>query len=118
MEALIASTILASGVVTVCWAVIAGQQNSVEAKNLISASLAGEELLGEITTTNYAVLEVEAGIREVGFFQAFVTVTTSLEDLPGTGVRVRGKLVTVQVWTGDWSRALTQISHFVPEPLL
>ena len=118
MEALIASTILASGVVAVAWAVTAGQQHSVEAKNLIAATLVGEEQLGKIVTVDYAVLDGQAEILSAGAFQIFVTVTTSLEDLSGTGVKVRGKLVTVQVWTGDWSRALTQISHFVPEPLL
>ncbi len=126
-----AAGILLMVVVAVTSAVVAGQQNSFEARQRIAASLAAEELMGRLLTKEYSELAGWNGYSEaVGAMtnvqgnpmpEAFasigrnVEVLTSLKLLEDLDVRVLGATIRIQAFD-DQARVLADISRFVPEP--
>lgn len=56
MESLMASAMLFAGVLAVITAIMGGQQSAFEAQRRMEAALIVEELMGEISTTDYGNL--------------------------------------------------------------
>ncbi len=112
-----ASAFLAGAVVTVIFAITAGQQHAYQAKEHIVASLAAEEVLGDIIKKPYNQIVSSGGFRSVNGVPLLV-LTTDIPNqyLPGINVRVAGTEVTVQVMTPDWNRTVLETTHFVPAP--
>lgn len=106
-----ASTILASAVIAVTWAITAGQQQAFEARQRIVSSLLAESAIGQLDTTDYSDL---AGSYD-GVSGIWIQVDELQEDLPGIDVRVKGKRVNVQVLSSD-GLPLAEASRFIPEP--
>ena len=113
LESLLATGILLLIVVAVTNAITAGQQHALVAQQRIGGSLAAEELMGRLLTVAYADLPTWHGFSEpvgamtdmdaVPYPDALagvgrsVSVTTLLDTLPETGIRVRGREVRVLV---------------------
>ena len=75
MESLIASAILFAGVLAVISAIMAGQRKAFEAERQVMATLAAEQLMGSIATSEYDSLSaLWGGIKPAGEFQAMVTI--------------------------------------------
>ena len=119
MESMMASAILAGAVVTVIFAITAGQQHAYQAKEQIAASLAAEEVLGDIIKKPHNQIESSGGFIVVNGFPVLITTTPAPDSdkvLADINVRVLGIDVTLQVLTPDWSRTVTEVTHFVPGP--
>jgi hypothetical protein len=131
MEAMMASAILLVVVMSVTSAITAGQQHAYEAKQRIAAALAADELMCRLSTVAYADLPTWHGHSEAigamvdgdsnplpATFDAVgrqVSVVASLETLPTTTIRVRGRTVRVQAFE-EGNRVLCELSRFIPEP--
>ncbi len=111
-----AAAILAGAVVTVIYAITAGQQHAYQAKEHIAASLAAEEVMGDIIKKPYDEIVSSGGFRFVNGMPVVISTPNSDKLLAGVNVRVRGTDVTVQVLTADGSRTLAEVTHFVPGP--
>jgi hypothetical protein len=118
MESLIASAILFAGVLAVISAIMAGQRKAFEAERQVMATLAAEELMGEIIADEYLDLAATwGGLKPAGDFQAWVAVGEVEEDLPDLGVLVTGQEVTVKVFPSMMdSRIIVELHHFIPAP--
>ena len=120
-----ASAILSAAVLAVTWAITAGQQHAYEAQQRIAATLAAEQLIGEILRDDYGQLKANwhgaidmPGSLPDPFEMIGRTAMVSdpiIETLPLPNVDVRGRTVTVQAFDPRW-RTLAEIAHFVPEP--
>lgn len=120
MESLIASAILFAGVLAVISAIMSGQQKAFEAEQQVMATLAAEELMGTIATSDYNQLaNAWGGFRPAGDFYAVVAVEPVDEDLSDLGVVVTGKTVSIGIIpsTTD-TRTIVELSHFIPAPQL
>jgi type II secretory pathway pseudopilin PulG len=118
MESLIASAILFAGVLAVISAIMAGQRKAFEAEQQVMATLAAEELMGHIATSDYDELSVLwSGLKPAGDFYAFVAIDPVDEDLSDLGVVVSGKTVNIGVFpsTTD-TRVIVELHHFIPAP--
>ena len=131
IESLMATGLLLVVVVAVSTAITAGQQQAYEAHQRIAASLAAEELMGRISTENYASLPTWNGHTEnVGQLTNMdgtaatsslqmvgrdVRVVVGLKALNGLDVRVRGATITVRSFNNQ-GRTLATVTRFVPEP--
>ena len=118
MESLIASAILFAGVLAVISAIMAGQRKAFEAEQQVMATLAAEELMGKIATSDYDELgSLWGGLKPAGDFYAVVAIETVDEDLSDLGVVVNGKIVNIGVIpsTTDW-RIIVELNHFIPAP--
>ncbi len=112
-----ASAILAGAVVTVIYAITAGQQHAYHAKEQIAASLTAEEALGDIIKKPYNQIESSGGFTVVNGLPVLITTTPDSDKLlSGVNVRVRGTVVTLKVLTADGNKTLTEVTHFVPGP--
>lgn len=131
LESLSAAGILLVIVIAVTSAITAGQQHALEANRRIAATLAVEELVGRLTTLDYADLPSWNGYAEaVGAMTdmdgaalppAYTTVGRTVEVRTETktvgeiDVHVRGRIVTVRAHDAT-GRALVEVARFVPEP--
>jgi len=116
MESLMASAILAGAVVTVIYAITAGQQHAYQAKEQIEASLAAQEVMAQIIKRNYTDIPSWPWLTSVGGFNILFTPASSDQDVAGIGVRVNGTIVKLKVMTPDWNRTVLETTHFVPAP--
>ena len=131
LEALFSAGILFMVVVAVTAAVTAGQQHAFEARQRIAASMAAEELVARVTCATYADLTTFHGFREAagamtdgtgapypasyGSIGRTISVTTRLEELPGLGVKVRGREVLIRAVDATGG-VLFESTQFIPEP--
>lgn len=110
-----ASAILAGAVVTVIFAITAGQQHAYQAKEQIAASLAAEEVLGEILSKPYQDIASSGGFTVANGLPVLISAAPDSDKLfSGINVRIQGTVVTLQVLTADGSKTLTEVTHFVP----
>ena len=117
MEAMMASAILASAVVSVTWAITAGQQQAFEARRSISATLLAEKVMGELLAVDYDDLALQAGIQTQGNVHVWTEVVDPpVKNLTGVDVRVGGKELCIKIYSSDWTTVLAEVSHFAPEP--
>ena len=117
MESMMASAILAGAVVTVIFAITAGQQHAYQAKEQIAASLAFEEVLGDIIKKPYSQIRFSGPFTVVNGLPVLISATPDSDKVVADmNVRVQGTDVTLEVLTPDWSRTLAKMTHFVPEP--
>ena len=117
MESMMASAILAGAVVTVIYAITAGQQHAYQAKEQIAASLAADKVLGDIIRKPYNDIGSSGGFTVANGLPVLISSAPDSDKLfSGVSVRVRGTVVTLQVLTADGSKTLTEVTHFVPEP--
>ncbi len=117
MESLMAAAILAGAVVTVIYAITAGQQHAYQAKEHIAASLAAEEVLGEIIKKPYDGIASSGGFTVVNGLPVLISASPDSDKLfSAVNVRVTGTVVTLKVLTADGNKTLTEVTHFVPGP--
>jgi hypothetical protein len=117
MESLIASAILFAGVLAVISAITSGQKKAFEAEQQVVATLAAEELMGEIIQLPYGDLITLPPFQPAGDKVAFINVSQSDQVLPGLDILVHGRTVTVQIIPSlSDLRPLVELSHFIPEP--
>lgn len=131
LEAIIASTILLGIVTAVTGAIVAGQQNSLAARERIAASFAAEALMGRILCGTYDNIASWHGHREdpgtmvdemdqplpesFGTIGRSVLVETTLNSVDTLGVYVRGRTITVRAFNTN-DETLVTLQRFVPEP--
>jgi type II secretory pathway pseudopilin PulG len=131
LEVLIAVGILTFAVASVTSAIVAGQQQSLEARNKIVGSVAAESLLSQITQAPWESIDTWHGyVEEVGTITdptgvgmdgdwsqigRNVTVISDEVQVTPLEVFVVGRTVTVSSFTAD-GRILATIERFVPEP--
>ena len=131
IEALMASAILLTIVVTVTNAISAGQQHSYEAQLRIVGTLAADELLGRIASDDYAALPTWNGYIEAAgamtdmaggpLPESFAMVgrkslvASTMVNIASLDVRVRGYTITVKSFDAK-GRVLSEVSRFIPEP--
>ncbi len=131
IEAVMASGILFLIVVAVTSAVTSGQHHAYEARNRIAATLAAEDLMGRLAAVDYEDLRVwDGNVETAGTLTdaagallppsmnqggRSVSVEDTLLEVTELGIRLRGRLVAVQVFDAD-GRTLSELSRFVPEP--
>jgi Tfp pilus assembly protein PilV len=117
MEALIASAILFAGVLAVISAIMSGQQKAFEAEQQVLATLAAEELMGEVISGSYADLDDLPMFQPLGDKYALIFVTPTTEELPDLDVWVTGSTVQIQIVPSMTDlRPLVELLHFIPEP--
>ena len=131
IESLIAAVLLVTVVTAVLGAMSAGHQHAMEAKRLITASLAAEQLMARVTATPYSDLtqwhdwEETPGQGTSGDEQRLpdlfeligrrVTVTASTQQIDQLQITILGSFITVESFDDD-GRTLTRLVRFVPEP--
>lgn len=131
LEAIIASTILLGIVTAVTGAIVAGQQNSLAARERIAASFAAEALMGRILSGTYDSIASWHGHREdagdmvdelnqpmpesFGTIGRSVQVETTLNSVDTLGVYVRGRTITVRAFNMT-DETLVTLQRFVAEP--
>ena len=122
IESLIAAVLLVTVVTAVLGALSAGHQHAMEAKRLITASLAAEQLMARVTATPYSDLtqwndwEETPGQGTSGDEQRRrVTVTASTQQIDQLQITILGSFITVESFDDD-GRTLTRLVRFVPEP--
>ena len=131
IESLIAAVLLVTVVTAVLGALSAGHQHAMEAKRLITASLAAEQLMARVTATPYSDLtqwndwEETPGQGTSGDEQRLpdlfeligrrVTVTASTQQIDQLQITILGSFITVESFDDD-GRTLTRLVRFVPEP--
>ena len=131
VESLIAAVLLVTVVTAVLGAMSAGHQHAMEAKRLITASLAAEQLMARVTATPYAELSQWNGWQEApgdgttgdeqqlpDLFELIgrrVTVTASTQQLEQLQITILGSFITVESYDDD-GRTLTRLVRFIPEP--
>jgi hypothetical protein len=131
LEVLIAVGILTFAVASITSAIVAGQQQSLEARNKIVGSVAAESLLSQITQVPWETIDTWHGfVEEVGtitdptgagiegdWSQIGRNVTVIADEVQVTPLEVFivGRTVTVSSFTAD-GRILATIERFVPEP--
>ena len=131
IESLIAAALLLTVVTAILGALSAGHQHALEAKRLVTASLAAEDLMARITTARYSELEQWNGWNETpgtisgaddaplpSLFNLIgrrVAIEPSSHELDALKVLVRGSTVTIESYDQD-GRTLTTLVRFIPEP--
>ena len=131
VESLIAAVLLVTVVTAVLGALSAGHQHAMEAKRLITGSLAAEQLMARVTTTPYAQLGQWNGWEETpgtvtnasdeslpDLFELVgrrVTVHSGTEHLDEVQIVLVGSVVTIESFSDD-GRVLARLIRFIPEP--
>jgi len=131
VESLVAAVLLVTVVTAVLGALSAGHQHAMEAKKLITASLAAEQLMARVTTTPYAQIGEWDGWEETagtatnandeampGLFELVgrrVIVRSGSEQLDEVQIVLQGSFVTIESY-GDDGRVLARLVRFIPEP--
>jgi hypothetical protein len=117
MESLIASAILFAGVLAVISAITSGQKKAFEAEQQVVATLAAEELMGQIVNTDYGDLGGLPMFQAIDDKYALITVMPSVHEPPDLDVRVHGTTVRIQMIPSlSDLRPLVELSLFIPEP--
>ena len=130
-ESLVAAVLLVTVVTAVLGALSAGHRHAMEAKRLITASLAAEQLMAQVTTTPYSQLGQWDGWDESpgtatnanddalpGLFELIgrrVIVRSSSEQLDEVQIILMGSIVTIESYGAD-GRILARLVRFIPEP--
>jgi len=131
LEVMIAVGILTFAVTAITSAIVAGQQQSLEAREKIVASVAAESLLSRITQVPWETIDSWDGYTEdVGTITdptgvavggdwdrigRIVTVIAGEVQITPIEVFIVGRTITVSSFTKD-GRTLATIERFVPEP--
>ena len=131
LEVMIAVGILTFAVTAITSAIVAGQQQSLEAREKIVASVAAESLLSRITQVPWETIDSWDGYTEdVGTITdptgvavggdwdrigRIVTVIAGEVQITPIEVFIVGRIITVSSFTKD-GRTLATIERFVPEP--
>ncbi len=131
LEVMIAVGILTFVVASITSAIVAGQQQSMEARNKIVGSVAAESLLSQVTQESWELIDAWHGyVEEVGTITdptgapirgewerigRKVTVIEAEVQVTPLEVFIVGRTVTVSSFTKD-GRILSTIERFVPEP--
>jgi type II secretory pathway pseudopilin PulG len=131
IEALMASAILMGIVTAVTAAIIAGQQNALEAQERIAGTLAAEALLGALLAEDYDTLATWHNYREepgemvdaegqplppvFGTVGRQVTVTSTFQTIDPPGINIAGRTVRVRAFDVD-GRVLADLTRYVAEP--
>ncbi len=131
LEVMIAVGILTFAVASITSAIVAGQQQAMEARSKIVGAVAAESLLSQITQVPWETIDSWHGyVEEVGTITdptgiPFVgdwneigrSVTVLADEVQVTPLEVFiiGRTVTVSSFAQD-GRILSTIERFVPEP--
>ena len=118
-----ASAVLSGAVLAVTWAITAGQHNAYAAHQQIVATMAGEDMMGQIASEDYHGLsDWHFRFDDIGSlpepFDALKRMSTvEGEDTKttGLGVDVIGRDVKVQVWDAQ-GQSLVEMHYFYPKP--
>ncbi len=118
MEALMASAILFASVLAVISAIMAGQEEAIEAQRRMQAALAADDLMGQIATMDSAALDGLGSSQPAGSFLANISTATLNEDLPDLDIRVHGTHVHVQIVPSmaELGVVLAEADLFIPDP--
>tara|TARA_B100000959_G_scaffold282096_1_gene347743 strand:- start:1396 stop:1845 length:450 start_codon:yes stop_codon:yes gene_type:complete len=131
LEVMIAVAILTVAVVAITSAIVGGQQQSLESRTTIVASIAAESLLATLSQEPWESIDSWDGYsEEVGEIvdatglpiggdwdvlgRSVSVIETNLYVEPLL-VFITGKTVSVSVFTND-GRELTSVNRFIPEP--
>lgn len=115
IEALMAAAILAGAVLSLTWALAAGQANAAQGQTQVGAVLAAEEMMGQIVPNSYASLSGWGGMHTIDGYQIFVYVQTLTPNLPGVNVLVAGKDIQIYVKAANGEN-IVERHYFIPEP--
>ena len=131
LEVMIAVGILTFAVASITSAIVAGQQQSLQAREKIVGSVAAESLLSQITqvpwetidswhgyTEDVGTITDPTGVAMDGDWDRIgrkVTVIAGEVQVPSLEVFIVGRTITVSSFTVD-GRTLATIERFVPEP--
>jgi hypothetical protein len=131
LEVMIAVGILAFAVASITSAIVAGQQQTIEARNKIIGSVAAESLLSQITQVPWESIDTWHGYtEEIGTITdptgipmqgdwnnigRSVSVVSSEIQVASLEVFIIGRTVTVSSFTKD-GRILSTLARFLPEP--
>ena len=113
-----ASAILFASVLAVISAIMAGQQEAIDAQRRMQAALAADDLMGKIATTAYNDLIGIAPMQPAGSFLALTNSNVVNEDPPGLGIRVHGTHVHVEIVPSmaELGVILAEADLFIPDP--
>ena len=129
IEALVASALLLTVVTAILSALSAGHQHAREAKGLVTASLAAEQLMAQIGSDEYGSLPGWDGWDQAPGTLVHEGELPAMFDLVGRRVRItpaehaiehlevllNGYTVTVESYDST-GRILTRLVRFIPEP--
>lgn len=131
LEVMIAVGILAFAVASITSALVAGQQQTIEARNKIVGSVAAESLLSQITQVPWESIDTWHGYtEEIGTITdptgipmqgdwnnigRSVSVVSSEIQVASLEVFIIGRTVTVSSFSKD-GRILSTLARFLPEP--
>ncbi|MBC8201345.1 MAG: hypothetical protein H8E86_04795 [Planctomycetes bacterium] len=131
LEVMIAVGILTFAVASITSAIVAGQQQSLNAREKIVGSIAAESLLSQITqvpwdtidswhgyTEDVGTITDPTGVAMNGDWDRIgrkVTVIEGEVQITPLEVFIVGRTISVSSFTND-GRTLTTIERFVPEP--
>jgi type II secretory pathway pseudopilin PulG len=131
LEVMIAVGILTFAVSAITSSIVAGQQQSMEARNKIVGSVAAESLLSQVSQESWDLIDSWHGYFEAvgtltdptgapiyGEWERIgrkVTVVEAEVQVTPLEVFIIGRTVTVTSFTKD-GRILSAIERFVPEP--
>jgi hypothetical protein len=131
LEVMIAVGILTFAVASITSAIVAGQQQAMEAREKIVGSVAAESLLSQITQVPWETIDSWHGyVEDIGTITdptgapllgdwneigRKVTVIADEVQVAPLEVFIVGRTVTVSSFTQD-GRVLATIDRFVPEP--
>ncbi len=131
LEVMIAVGILTCAVASITSAIVAGQQQSIEARSKIVGAIAAESLLSQVTQVPWESIDSWHGyVEEVGTITdptgvplsgdwdeigRSVTVLADEVQVTPLEVFIIGRTVTVSSFAQD-GRVLSTIERFVPEP--
>ncbi len=131
MEVMIAVGILTVAIAAITSAIVAGQKQSLAARQAIVGAVASESLMSQITVESYESIELWNGFREEagsmttpsgnlldGDF-ALLGRSVSVEDsevlIDPLEINIVGKHVTVTAFNQQ-NEVVSEVSKFVPEP--
>jgi len=131
LEVLIAVSLLTITIVSITSAIVAGQQQSVEARTKIVGAVAAESLLSQLSQVPWETLHSWDGYSEdVGMIVdpsgmpvdgdwatigRIVSVIDSEIFIEPLEVYILGRTVTVSSFT-DSGRVVSRVERFIPEP--
>ena len=131
IESLMAAVLLVTVVTAVLGALSAGHQHAIEAKRLVTASLAAEQLMARIASSPYQSIGGWDGWSEdpgdahgadaepmpsiFNLIGRRVFIANSQHSIEQLQVVVQGVTVTIESYDTS-GRVLTRLTRFIPEP--
>ena len=131
IESLMAAVLLVTVVTAVLGALSAGHQHAIEAKRLVTASLAAEQLMARIASSPYQSIGGWDGWYEdpgdahgadaepmpsiFNLVGRRVFIANSQHSIEQLQVVVQGVTVTIESYDAS-GRVLTRLTRFIPEP--